>query len=370
MGSNRNTLYPRAALSRLLSCISGNQDNKKPRLSDQESGNKDVTLTSDNIVTERSHPYTITHLLTVEEVKERIARKEVFFSAPFSCTEENDQTTFNVRLKFGAEENDWLSVDLVSLNRRLVVHGCTFTIFDVNLKKQRSNSFEKNSIIEKNAFRGWAKFFPLSDFSLPDNTLCIQTEVIFAGDSSRAATRQFSRRDASFDDDLRKLCSDDTNADVTIIVGERKFKAHKALITARSQYFRSMFDSGMEESRKNEVHIDEADPEIFQHYLEFLYTGLPPTTLLQVAWELLPLSDRFGATTLKEKCEEAIMTFVSSTNCIKALTFARAHCCSSLLDVALKVIRKNQRSLHATAEWEEMKKDPELLSLVVESYAK
>jgi len=140
MGSNRNTLYPRAALSRLLSCISGNQDNKKPRLSDQESGNKDVTLTSDNIVTERSHPYTITHLLTVEEVKERIARKEVFFSAPFSCTEENDQTTFQVMLKFGAEENDWLSVDLVSLNRTVVVHGYTFTILDINLKKQRSNS--------------------------------------------------------------------------------------------------------------------------------------------------------------------------------------------------------------------------------------
>jgi len=335
----------------------------------QENENKDVTLTSATIVTERSHPYRITHLWTVEEVKERIARKEVFFSAPFSCTEENDQTTFKVKLKFGAEENDWLSVYLYSHNREVVVHGCTITILDSNLKKQTSKSFT-NWIIEEDEGRGRSKFLPLSGLALPGDTFCIQTEVIFAGDPAGAATRQFTRRDASFDDDLRKLCSDDTNADVTIIVGERKFKAHKALLTARSQYFRSMFDSGMEESCKNEVEIDEADTDVFQTFLEFLYTGLPPTSLLQVAWDLLPLADRFGATTLKDKCEEAIMTFVSSTNCIKALTFARAYSCSSLLVVALQVIRKNQKALHATAEWEEMKKNPELLSLVVESYAK
>ena len=122
-------------------------------------------------------------------------------------------------------------------------------------------------------------------------------------------------------------------------------------------------------SHSHQLKIAEADPEMFQLYLEYVYTGLPPTSLLQVAWDLLPLADRFGATTLKEMCEKAIMTFVSSTNCIEALTFARAHCCSSLLIVALEVIRKNQRKLHATAEWKEMTKNPELLKLLVESYA-
>ena len=72
---------------------------------------------------------------------------------------------------------------------------------------------------------------------------------------------------------------------------------------------------------------------------------------------------------LKDKCEEAIMSFVSSTNSIKALMLAHAHCCSSLLDVALKIIRTNQRALHMTAEWNELKKNPDLLALVVESYA-
>jgi len=103
--------------------------------------------------------------------------------------------------------------------------------------------------------------------------------------------------------------------------------------------------------------------------LEFLCTGLPPKLLFKVAWDLLPLADRFGAPTLRDKCEGAIISIVSSTNAIRALTLAHAHCCSSLVEKCLPLIRKNLKSLKATAEWKEMKKNAELVSLVLESYA-
>ena len=65
----------------------------------------------------------------------------------------------------------------------------------------------------------------------------------------------YSSADPSLSLDLGKLFSDATDADVTIVVGDEKFKAHKVLLKARSDYFRALFESNMEESRKNEVGI-------------------------------------------------------------------------------------------------------------------
>ena len=76
--------------------------------------------------------------------------------------------------------------------------------------------------------------------------------------SARSASTEpevidFSSADPNLSRDLGKLFSDATDADVTIVVEGRRFMAHKALLKARSDYFRGVFDSNMEESRKNEV---------------------------------------------------------------------------------------------------------------------
>jgi len=126
----------------------------------------------------------------------------------------------------------------------------------------------------------------------------------------------------------------------------------------------------MEESRRNKLLIEDADPEDFKHLLEFLYTGFPPKPLFEAAWSLLPLSDRFGALALKEKCEKAIISRVSSTNAIKALIIAHTHCCSSLMEKCLPIVKDNLERLMATAEWEQVRKNADLAALVLESYAK
>lgn len=325
---------------------------------------------SDTVVTERSTSpsFKITHLLTVEGVKSRKAKKEEFTSAAFSCSEDQNQTKFNVMLRFGSDKENFLSVYLKPLKKDVFVKECTIKVLDVNFNVKKSSTF-KDQLVEPLG-RGFLDFLHLPLLSLPDDTFCLRSEIIFVGAPSSDGIRQFSGRDANFDADLRKFFNDEKNTDVVIIVGGKKFKAHKALLEARSRYFRALFDSGMEESQKNEVPIDDADPEIFRHYLEFLYTGLPPTnSLFKVAWDLLPLADRFGAATLKRKCEGAIISYVSPTTAIKALALAHAHCCSSLIQKCLPLIRKNLKSLTATAEWKEMKKNADLVSLVLESYA-
>merc|ERR1719209_1095116 len=88
------------------------------------------------------------------------------------------------------------------------------------------------------------------------------------------------------------LLDDATGSDVTLVVGGKKFKAHKSHLTARSTYFQSLFNSGMSESLVNEVELDE-DPLIFKEALKFIYSGLTPENLDDIAIKLLPLADKY-----------------------------------------------------------------------------
>ncbi|XP_072018603.1 kelch-like protein 25 isoform X2 [Amphiura filiformis] len=70
-------------------------------------------------------------------------------------------------------------------------------------------------------------------------------------------------------DDLRKQ---DTLCDVTIKIGKRTFRAHRAVLAASSSYFMGMFTRGFAESHQDEITI-EGNAAIFESLLQFAYTG-------------------------------------------------------------------------------------------------
>lgn len=48
--------------------------------------------------------------------------------------------------------------------------------------------------------------------------------------------------------------------------------AHKAILASRSEYFRSMFSSGMSESRQKEIELKDVRCSVFQALIEYIYT--------------------------------------------------------------------------------------------------
>ena len=61
--------------------------------------------------------------------------------------------------------------------------------------------------------------------------------------------------------------------DVIIIIENRRFRVHKAVLSASSRYFMSMFTSGFQETERSEVKIEEGSAESFEQLVEFAYTG-------------------------------------------------------------------------------------------------
>ena len=62
-------------------------------------------------------------------------------------------------------------------------------------------------------------------------------------------------------------------SDVTFIVQGHKFYAHKVILSLISDHFRSMFKSGMAESKMQEIVLDDVSYPVFSSIMHFLYTG-------------------------------------------------------------------------------------------------
>jgi len=73
--------------------------------------------------------------------------------------------------------------------------------------------------------------------------------------------------------DMSQLLHSSLYSDVTLVAQGVEFRAHKAILAARSPVFKAMFDSSMRESVDGVVTIEDIKPAVFRQLLRFMYTG-------------------------------------------------------------------------------------------------
>lgn len=59
---------------------------------------------------------------------------------------------------------------------------------------------------------------------------------------------------------------------MTFVVGDERITAQRAIVGARSEHFRSLFDQDFADSKTAEVRIPDTPPDAFRAYLRYLYT--------------------------------------------------------------------------------------------------
>ena len=79
-------------------------------------------------------------------------------------------------------------------------------------------------------------------------------------------------------DDLSVLLDNtsksDNFADVVFIVGGQEVPAHRCILSARSDYFRAMFNNSMRESHTSQpIHINSVECNVFQAIMQYIYCG-------------------------------------------------------------------------------------------------
>ncbi|KAG5798489.1 hypothetical protein H9Q69_002477 [Fusarium xylarioides] len=98
---------------------------------------------------------------------------------------------------------------------------------------------------------------------ISDNFKEMDTEERYAVDDLCAS----SIRASSY-----KLLFDGAYSDISILCRGREFKVHRAIVCTQCEWFGEAFTTPPKKRTIRSVTLDE-DPEVFQHLLEFLYTG-------------------------------------------------------------------------------------------------
>jgi speckle-type POZ protein len=93
--------------------------------------------------------------------------------------------------------------------------------------------------------------------------------------------------------------------DVELIVKDKSFPAHKAILAARSRVFAAEFKKEQQvREGRHQIQIDGVEPATVEKFLHFIYTGEPMGTLADEG--LRKLADRYYLTTLSGLCKVAL----------------------------------------------------------------
>ncbi|CAD6204152.1 GSCOCG00009889001-RA-CDS [Cotesia congregata] len=169
-------------------------------------------------------------------------------------------------------------------------------------------------------------------------------------------------------EDFEKLLIFKKNSDVVILVGDKKFDAHKLILTTRSCVFEAMFSYDMKEKKENEVTITDIDCEVFEKLLEYIYTD-KVENLDIFAEGLLDASDKYQLRGLKEICEDSLAKTISIENAIRILILADRHNATRLKEFAMNYAVINLANLKNTGDYEALGKfQPSLALALLQKY--
>jgi len=181
---------------------------------------------------------------------------------------------------------------------------------------------------------------------------------------------------SAFVADMLKLMNDTEMSDTTFLIEGKEVHAHRAILAARSEYFKIMlFSGGMKESiqaqedaarnlsakERDPIKIEDISFAVFSKVLEFLYTDVVQEFSLRIGISLLIASERFMLRRLKALCEELLIDHVCVDNVIGIFMKSHRYNATGLKDISLEYILKHLTNPIIMQGLNDLKSEPDLL---------
>lgn len=101
--------------------------------------------------------------------------------------------------------------------------------------------------------------------------------------------------------------------DIIFLVEGKEIHAHKTILSITSDYFDSLFHSGMSESKKEKIEIKDYPYAVFQMMLKFVYTGVVDKTQVEdigLIVQLFALANEYALDHLVKLCNNIIKSYI------------------------------------------------------------
>lgn len=289
---------------------------------------------------------------------------EVLKSSVFSAGS-NDKLKWCLRVNpkgLDEESKDYISLYLLLVASNKAEVRAKFKFSIINAWREETKAMESQRAYRFVQAKDWGfKKFIRRDFLLdesnnllPDDKLTIFCEVSVLADcvnvSGQMNSVQFKVPKCKLSQDLGDLLEDEKLTDVALAIGNKEFRAHKAILAARSPVFAAMFEHNMKERRLNKVVITDVTDDVFREMLRFIYTG-KVQNLPNMADTLLAAADKYDLERLKIMCEEALCTNLSVENAATVLILADLHNAEQLKAQTIDFINTHASEVMDSGSW-------------------
>lgn len=149
-----------------------------------------------------------------------------------------------------------------------------------------------------------------------------------------------------FSVDIARLCMNDRYADVEFVVEEQRLPAHRAILAARSEYFRALLYGGMSETTQRQITLEEP-LDTFKVFLRYIYSGtLSLATLDEDAIiGILGMANQYGFQDLEMAISKYLRQYLALNNVCMILDAARLYNLEELTQVCLMFMDRNAAEL-------------------------
>lgn len=140
-------------------------------------------------------------------------------------------------------------------------------------------------------------------------------------------------------DALRHFYISGLFTDVSLQCGDsgQVFHCHRALLSARSSYFKVMFTADMRERSNSLIQLTGVDCMVLGALVNYVYTAQVCITQSNVQ-SLLEAADLLQFISVKQACEEFLIRLLDVDNCLGMHAFAELHLCPGLEREARRVM--------------------------------
>lgn len=143
---------------------------------------------------------------------------------------------------------------------------------------------------------------------------------------------------------LRTL-KDGNFSDVVLQSGERRFNAHKAILSASSPVFKDLLASD------NDVLVSDLEPEILDKLLEYMYSGEVEEMTIETCLKLLSAAKSYKVLALERQCSYKLRCSLDVFNVSQVLLSADLHQDEVLKMAALKFISEFPDAVFHSIIW-------------------
>ncbi|KAG2708962.1 hypothetical protein I3760_05G217900 [Carya illinoinensis] len=118
---------------------------------------------------------------------------------------------------------------------------------------------------------------------------------------------------------LSRMLDEAILADLTIRTAEGTLRAHKAILSASSPVFQSMFHHDLKEKESSTIYVEDMPLESCMALLSYLYGTIKQEDFWKHRLALLGAANKYDIANLKDACEESLLEDINSENVLERL---------------------------------------------------